>query len=706
MIGQTIAHYKILEKLGGGGMGIVYKAADTKLGRIVTLKVLRPERGVSDADKVRLLQEARSAAALRHPNVCTVHEIGEDQGVSYIAMAYVPGKSLKEVIESGRLAIDRALAIAIQIAQGLQAAHDKNIVHRDIKSANIMIDDDGRVTIHDFGVAILSGHTHATKEGKTAGTVAYMSPEQAQGAQLDHRTDIWSLGVCLYEMIAGRLPFDGDHENAILYRIVNQAQTAVSHYRLDVPQSVTRVIDKAMEKDPQNRYRLVAEMLATIKLALKEVEASTATSALEPLIAVLPFANMSADKKQEYFCDGMAEDIISNLAHVVGLRVTARTSSFAFKGVNIDIREIGKKLGADTVLEGSVQKSGSRLRITAKLVSVTDGYHLWSERYDRDLEDVFAIQEEIAENIVAALKVTLTEKEKRAIEKVRTKDLGAYDFYVRGRQYFHGLGVKGLEYARSMFTSAIIRDSQYALAYCGLADCYSMVYMYYDSNRTNIESAMTASRKALEIDSELAEAHASHGLALSLDGRYEEAEAQFERAIEISPRLFEAYYFFARTCRARGDFERAVELFEKASVARPEDYQAPILMADTYRGLDNLDAMKDAFQRGLAIAEKHLELHPDDARACYLGAHAVFAWGEREKAMELNERAMTLAPDDPATLYNAACLFCVMTEYDRSLECLERAVDCGFAHRDWLENDPDFKPIRDDSRYKVLLERV
>jgi TolB-like protein len=510
----------------------------------------------------------------------------------------------------------------------------------------------------------------------------------------------------MYEMITGRLPYQGDHDSAVLYQIVNEFPPPMSESRSDIPITVRQVTQKAMDKKPDKRYQHVADMLADLKSGLKELKTGIAATISEPSIAVLPFANMSADEEQEYFCDGMAEEIINSLTQIQGLRVTSRTSSFAFKGVNIDIRDLGRKLGVETVLEGSVQKAGKRLRIMAQLVSVTDGYHLWSKRYDRDLEDVFAIQDEIAENIVDALKGKLTEQEKQTIERVPTRDLGAYDFYIRGRQYFHGLGGKGPEYARNMFTSAIIEDPQFALAYCGLADCYSMIYMYYDSNKTIVENAMTASRKALKLSGELAEAHASHGLALSLDGRYEAAEAAFEKAIEISPKLFEAHYYYARTCRAQGKLERAIELFANASAVRPEDYQSPILMADTYRGLKNKEAMIDAFRHGHAIAEKHLELHPDDARACYLGAHALLGFHEKEKALEWNERAMKLAPYDPATLYNAACLFSVRGETDTTFECLTKAVDCGFSHRDWLENDPDFASIREDPRYKALLEKI
>jgi serine/threonine protein kinase len=530
MIGKKIAHYNITAELGGGGMGVVYKAEDTKLGRTVALKVISPERPVSEKDKARLLREAQSAAALRHPNICTVFEIGEEGDIAFISMDYVPGHRLEEIVEEGPMETARALKIAYQIAQGLQAAHDKNIVHRDIKCANIMVDEDDQVTILDFGIAVLPGRTQ-TGEGRTFGTIAYMSPEQTQGSAVDHRTDIWSLGVCLYEMLAGRRPFEGRHDTAVVYQIVNQHAPSLTSLGIDAPKSVTRILNKALEKDPDDRYQLVDQMLADLKLAMKELELGAAAGASQPSVAVLPFTNMSADKEQDYFCEGIAEDIITSLSQIEGLRVAARTSSFALKDTRMDVREIGRKLGVETLLEGSVRKAGKRLRITAQLVNANDGYHIWSERYDRNLEDVFAIQDEIGHNIVQALKVTLTDREKRAMEKVPTTDMAAYEFYIRGRQHFFSMGAKGLEYARNLFTSAIIRDPKYALAYCGLSDCYSLTYQYYDSNRSNVENALTASRKALELDAELAEAHASLGLAMSIDERYEEAEKEFERAI-------------------------------------------------------------------------------------------------------------------------------------------------------------------------------
>jgi serine/threonine protein kinase/tetratricopeptide (TPR) repeat protein len=704
--GQKVAHYRILEQIHAGGMGIVYKAEDTRLGRTVALKVLPPDRPVTDSDRERFVREARAAAALRHPNICTVHDAGEDAGVSYIAMAYVPGRSLRQLLAEGPLGLERALDVAVQVARGLQAAHDAETIHRDIKSANVILDESGHATVLDFGIAKAKGQTQ-TGEGATVGTVAYMSPEQAEGSRVDHRTDVWSLGALLYEMLSGRPPFEGDQDAALIYQIVNRDPPSLRGGDSEVPRSVARIVERAMEKKPANRYSSMKEMLEELERVRKDVEAGIASSATdEPAVAVLPFTNLSDEKNQDYFCHGMAEDIITSLSQIEGMRVVSRTSSFAFANVKLDIREIGRKLGVDAVLEGSVRKMGERLRINAQLINVGDGYHLWSERYDRDLRDVFTIQDEIAHSIVEAMKVRISEREKRTLQRVPTTDLEAYDFYIRGRQQFHGLVGKGLGYARNFFTSAIIRDPNFALAYCGLADTYAMIHQYYDSDRTNVENALTASAKALELGPDMAEAHASYGLALSLDERYEEAMKEFDRAIELSPKLFEAYYFYARTLRAAGEAERAAEMFKKAGEVRPEDYQSPLLEADTYRGLNRPDDVARAFARGLAAAERHLELEPDDARALYLGAHAQLSAGKPELAREWMDRSLRLGPRDPAILYNAAGLCCLMGESDRCLEHLEAAVENGFAHLAWVENDPDFDTIRDHPRYRKLLETL
>jgi adenylate cyclase len=426
----------------------------------------------------------------------------------------------------------------------------------------------------------------------------------------------------------------------------------------------------------------------------------------KPSIAVLPFVNMSADKEQEYFCDGVAEDILNDLTHLEDLHVVARTSSFAFKGKNQDIREIGMKLGTHTIVEGSVRKSGNRLRITAQLINVADGYHLWSERYDRELEDVFAIQDEIAKNIVQALKIKLSKEEKRALGKVKTQDVQAYDFYLRGREFFHQGRHKNIQYASEMFTRAIKKDLDYALAYAGIADCYSYLFLYFEKRQENIEQSVAASKRAIELDPELAEAHAARGLAMSLSMQYDEAEKAFDRAIKLNPKLYEAYYFYARTCRQLGKIEKAALLFEKAGEVRPEDYQAAVFLVSAYEKLNLPMKAETAAHRAIELVEKHLRLNPDDARALYLGGGILMTLDEVEKAINWAKRAYAIDPDDPRVLYNMACIYSLAGKIEQALDCFEIAIESGYASLEWIDNDLDLDPIRDQPRFQKALKKL
>jgi adenylate cyclase len=426
----------------------------------------------------------------------------------------------------------------------------------------------------------------------------------------------------------------------------------------------------------------------------------------KPSIAVLPFINMSADKEQEYFCDGIAEDILNDLTRLEDLHVVARTSSFAFKGENQDIREIGIKLEADTIVEGSVRKAGNRLRITTQLINVADGYHLWSERYDRELEDVFAIQEEIAKNIVRALKIKLSKREKRALGKVKTQDVQAYDFYLRGREFFHQATRKNIKYAAEMFTQAIKKDQDYALAFAGLADCYSFLFTYVEKKQENIERSLAASKRAIELDPELAEAHAARGLAVSLSMQYDEAEKEFDRAIKLNPKLYEAYYFYARTCKQQGKIEKAALLFEKAVEVRPEDYQASVFLVSAYKELNLPTEAETAAHRAVELIEKHLRLNPDDARALYLGGTILIVLGEVEKAISWAKRAHAIDPDDPGVLYNIACIYSLAGKTEQALDCFELAIQLGFASLEWANHDSDLDPIRNHPRFQKALKKL
>ena len=440
MIGQIISHYRITEKLGEGGMGVVYKAEDTKLQRPVALKFL-PSNSLGDEEaKARFLREARAAAALQHPNICTIHEIDEADGHTFIVMAYLEGEELRKHIEKGPLSLDRLLDIAIQVARGLQEAHGKGVVHRDIKPATIMNSTTGQAVLMDFGLAqIASAASKLTREGTTVGTSAYMSPEQTTGEKTDHRTDIWALGVVLYEMATGQAPFQGHYEQAILYSILHEAPEPITALRTGIPPELERIANKCLAKRADERYQTVSDLLADLG-ALKrsresgaETRPSSGTKDARPSIAVLPFENRSRGEDDEYFSDGVTEDIISTLAKVEGLRVTPRTSAFRFKGESTAVRQVAEKLNVGCVLTGTIRRSGSRLRITVELIDASEDTQMWSERYDRVLEDIFDIQDEISQAIVNQLKRKLVGAAASPGATRRTSDFEAYRLYLQGR---------------------------------------------------------------------------------------------------------------------------------------------------------------------------------------------------------------------------------------------------------------------------------
>jgi len=452
---------------------------------------------------------------------------------------------------------------------------------------------------------------------------------------------------------------------------------------------------RIIETISRRGYRLIA--------TVSEIHAAAKTP---PSIAVLAFTDMSAEKDQAYFCDGIAEEIINDLTQLKGLNVAARTSSFAFRDRPEDVRMIGRKLDVDTVLEGSVRKADSQLRITAQLISTADGYHLWSKSYDRDLKDVFAIQDEIAHSIVQSLEVELSDTEKRLLTRVPTRNVEAYDFYIRGRQFFYQAKRKSIEYALDMFTRATEKDSGYALAYAGMADCYSYLYMYFDNAKSNLEMAQKMSRKAVELDAELAEAHTAYGLSVSLSKNFKKAEKEFKAAIELNPQLFEAHYFYARLCYSMGRAKEAAELYERAESVKPEDCQASSLLAFTCRSMGEKERSDAVYRRALAKAEKHLELNPDDSRVLYLAAAALLELGERERSIELAGRCCSLDPKDSYIAYGLACFYSRAGNYEEALACFERSVRSGFTHKEWIENDADLDPIRKKPRFKAVVRKL
>jgi serine/threonine protein kinase/Flp pilus assembly protein TadD len=703
--------YRLDRELGRGGMATVFLAVDLRHERKVALKVLHPELS-SALGSDRFLREIKLAARLNHPHIVPLFDSGEAGGFLYYVMPVVEGESLRDrLLRDGKIPLEQALNLVRGIASALDYAHRQDIVHRDIKPENVMLQD-GEAMVMDFGIAkalsIAAGDT-LTQAGMMIGTPAYVSPEQAAGENLiDGRSDQYSLGCVLYEMLSGKKPFTGPTAQAVLSKRFSDPVPSIRAAYPEATEYMETAVLRALSKEASERFSTTmdfAKALVASHLTTPDGSPLTPGGAAVKSIAVLPFNNMSSDPEGDFFADGIAEEIINALSKIKALKVSSRTSSFTFKGKNEDIREIGRRLQVNTILEGSVRKAGKRLRLTAQLINASDNAQLWADRYDRELEDVFAIQDEIANSIVSALRVVLSDDEKRAIEQVHTPNVEAYGFYLRGRQYFHQHRRKSHEYARQMFERAIELDPEYALAHAGIADCCSFLYQYFDASPANLKRAEAASRRALELAPSLAEAHASRGLAVSLSGRFEEADTEFEMAMKLDPKSFEAAYFYARSCVAQGKNDEAAKWFERAIAVRPDDYAALALLATTYQALGRQDESIQASRRAYDTARKHLELTPDDPRALYMGAMSLTALGETEKARDWNRRALEMDPDDPSVLYNIACAFALEGQTKEAILTLQKAIDNGFGHWSWIEHDSDLDTLRGDPEFTALLEK-
>ncbi|HEY0242108.1 MAG TPA: protein kinase [Gemmatimonadaceae bacterium] len=706
--------YSIDRELGKGGMATVYLAQDVKHDRVVALKVLHPDLAASLGPD-RFLREIKLAARLNHPHILPLFDSGQADAFLFYVMPYVEGESLRERLDrEQQLSIEEAVHHGKAIASALDYAHRQGIVHRDIKPENVMLYE-GEAMVMDFGIAkavSAAGSETLTQTGMMVGTPAYVSPEQAAGeTNLDGKSDQYSLACVVYEMLTGERPFSGATPQAIMAKRFSESPRPLRALRGAVPESVEKSVMRAMSTDAAGRYSTTAQFGQA--LASGNITTPTNTQAIPVAavsaaksVAVLPFANLSADPDSEYFTDGMADEIINALSKIQALRVASRTSSFAFKGKSEDIGEIGKKLKVSTVLEGSMRKMGNKLRITAQLINAADGYQLWSERYDREVEDVFAIQDDISQAIVKALRVILSEGEKKQIEKARAVDVKAYDYYLRGRQYSHQFRRKSLEFARQMFNRAIEIDPDYARAYAGVADACSLLYTYFDARESNLRQADAASRKAIDLEPELAEAHVARAIALSVGNRLEEAEAEFETAIKLDPKLFEAVYWYGRARRTQGQYEEAVKLFERAAALRPEDYQVPGFLATALISLGRSEEAHTIYRRQTRLVAEHLELNPDDPRAAILGAVAHAALKEEKQSVEYAERAIAADPDDPMLLYNVACTYAQLGRTDDALGTLEQAVDRGYGDKAWMEHDGDLEPLRATPRYQAIVQAM
>jgi TolB-like protein/Tfp pilus assembly protein PilF/predicted Ser/Thr protein kinase len=738
--------YKIIGEVGRGGMGIVLKAEDIKLKRIVALKFLPPELTSDPQARERFVQEAQAAAALDHPNICTIFEINEAKGQTFIAMAYIEGRSLREEIVQGPLEIEQAVNIATQVAEGLRAAHEKGIIHRDIKPANIMLTGTGLAKIMDFGLAKLEWGADMTRTPVLMGTLAYMSPEQARGEKVDVRADIWALGCVLFEMLSGRRPFKGPSDQTVLHSILHDPPPPIAGLRPNVPAGLERILQRCLQKDPRNRFQDAAGLILSLKaIDFGQVSASLSASPPKyqaPSIAVLPFVDMSPEKDQAYFCEGIADELINALARLKELRVVARTSAFALKGMNLDVREIGRMLDVKAVLEGSLRKAGNRLRITAQLINAEDGYHIWSEKFDREMNDIFAIQDEISLAIVDSLKVKLLAGDKTALRKRHTDDPEAYNLYLKGLHFFSKMSAEGFQKAMEFFRAAADKDPGFALAYTGMANIFvSLSTLNFAPPREMWPKAKAALQKALELDPHLAEAHALVAMcAFWYDLDWDSAEASFQRTLALNPGNAMTHFQYAGFCLNRKRFD---EMLREIKIAQKLDPLMPLfnffsvhlhVMArqpdaaiEEFRKAVELDPKSGMayFHVGLAYSQKRLF---DEAIAAWqkaeeLGVYAgwtdvnlamaYFARGEREKSRQIFERI--IAPDKKSLVssLNLGWLWASWGDLGRAFECFNKAYEARdplipFFHVYTDLNAEIFglDPIRKDPRYRDLLKKL
>jgi serine/threonine-protein kinase len=738
MIGQTISHYRLLEQLGQGGMGVVYKAYDTKLKREVAIKFLSPEISLQEQDRERFLIEAQAAAALNHPNIATIHAIEEVDDELFIVMEFIDGPDLKKKMVSEQLSVDNAIDIAIQIAAGLQAAHEKGITHRDIKPANIMLTSKGQVKITDFGLAKMAQASALTKAGMTVGTIAYMSPEQAQGLEVDHRTDIWALGAVLYETLTGQQPFAGLYEQAVLYAVVNTEPPALAALRPEVPAELQRLVRQALQKNPAQRHQSMNEVIAALELAgAKTATKPPAPEEKSPLaIAVLPFTDLSPQKDQEYFCDGMTEELIDALTKLEGCRVVSRTSAFAFKGKEQDIRAIGKQLNVSHTLAGSVRKAGNRLRINAQLTNVEDGFQLWSEKYDRELDDVFAIQDDIASALVKKLKMKLTGEQESRLVKRYTENLDAYHLYLQARFHLNKRTEEGLKKGVTFCEQAIALDAGYALAYAGLADGFALLgFQGFLPPKDAMPKAKAAAEQALKIDNDLAEAHTSLGYIHAIyDWNWRGSEKEFVRALELNPNHPAAHYWYALWhLLPTGQFEPCLAEIKKAQELDPLSLVLSAGIGWQYYFARQFDQAIEALQKTLEMDENFLFAHDilgqtylqmgmyeqaiaemgkavalSHRRTLSLGAlgHAYALAGKRDEAQKILDELLALAQQKYVSSYDIALVYAGMDEKDQTLAWLEKAYE---EHNGWLvflNVEPRFDSLRAEARFGALLKKV
>jgi serine/threonine-protein kinase len=772
MTGRTIGNYEILDKLGEGGMGVVWKARDTRLDRLVAIKMLPADKAAGPERKRRFVLEAKAASALNHPNIITIHDISCEDGMDFIVMEYVRGKPLDQVIPRKGLRLNEVLKYAIQIADAMARAHGAGIVHRDLKPGNIMITDHGLVKVLDFGLAKLTelpntsdgGTTQTmradTEEGTIIGTASYMSPEQARGMEVDARTDVFSIGVVMYEMLAGQSPFAGETTSDVIAAILTTEPKPPSSFNQEIPAELDRIVNNTLAKKRDERYRNANDLLADLRQLLRRLEfkveaerefgvtrstaksdrsatrndEATSVSTTEPRnsIAVLPFTNLSADPENEYFCDGLAEELLNALAKIDQLKVAARTSTFSFKGKTAPVSEIAKALNVNTIMEGSVRKSGNRVRITAQIINAADGYHLWSERYDREMKDIFDVQDEITLAVVEALKVKLFGQEQAAVLKRHTRNPEAHEFYLRGLSYFIRWTPEFFQKAIKSFDQAVAIDPRYASAYAGLAECYTEM-SFFAAPREWMPKAREAARQALELDDTLGNAHNSLAvIKMYYDWDYAGAEHEFKRAIALDPRSAHIHNWYGWYLGLMGRFDESLKEMKRAQELDPlsdlidfgvgaifhwsqkpehaiEHFQRVLELNPNFRLVYWFLADAYVEQGDFASAIATIENAPialNDPVTLSAAAHAYGKAGERRKALEILSELERQSSQEYESVFHIAQIYLGLGDHEQALAWLEKACDERSVWLIWLGVDPKFDPLRSEPRFKDLLRRV